>query len=1193
MENLCQLLCECFGFVDSLRDVKRNPDADADHVDLTADEQRSYHVFLSHPDADADHVDLTADEQRSYHVFLSHRGPDLKHTVVDVLCKFLESKDLTYFVDYQMPEGRKFPPLLTQAIRNSQVHILFLTPRFAESSWCLEEAAQIMELQRVPRPAGTTSMPPYHVLPTFYGVQPSHVRHPRPGSKYDVSILHMRHYTKEQRFQGGMTEEICSRVVEFLSGSLQPCIGDFKWLEEIYSIQLEQAEKALLSNPDKTVSIGIFGPHRSEFAKVLFSKFRKSFSASCILLNVKEQAKSREGLLKLQSTLLWELANSRSDFSNSGMGMALLLDRLKNINCLIVIDDIDDDEEQLKNLLVHDCKHHLGRGSRLVVTSVYPHVLYKRAQTDEAINLRTDDQRGDEPAESRKRLAICCKSKSVHRGFVDHLHESFSMLGLSVFLVGGADLLNAAFKKQANLILVILSPRFNLDFPDVVRRLQEAFTSCPDVKLVYVFYGSQSGRSVSDLLLTSPPSVIVVDPAFRQSLSKDAFNFSVNFETPSEFNGGDFKTLVHTIVLDHMQHEFKMSVADFPVGLIKRQQKLEDLIYGRISEGKVLGPIGILGMGGIGKTTIAMSLYNRMHRKFEGSVFLLNVRAQANQSGLVLLQKAIFDNVLGKGTDQAVRFSDVSTGGALLEKRLCGTHTLIILDDVDHISQLDALLKPLNLAPGSAVIITSRNRRILEAAGVGDGIYEVGLLEEEGARKLFYWHAFLKPFPPPHLRDVARKLIKACGGLPLSLKIIGAHIFNCDDPVYWEETLYHIKEANNEIFELLSVTVDALEGYQKVAFLDVCCFLIGKPYQTAQRVWSGCRWKGHPWNVATCLKVLKSKCIITVDATDDTIGMHDQIRDMGRYIVDNTTEEKSSQQKEPPKYIWNAMNAIAIPQDKLGIDKLWGFAWMSKTMAICDADAMQRLSRLQFLILDNVQMEGESRNLWLQWRQSQFTVLPPALCNSRSLRVLDFSESTWLEALWRDSTAEQVPKSLQELNLSGCKNLKDLPQFDLFLRDLQWFSLNGCKRIDYLHCSIGSLTKLIYLDVSDCTSLRSLPDSIQDGCSLKQLRLSGCSLLQSLPEGIGRCFELSEVCLDQTGLSTLPESLGDLKRLEKLSLESCQNLACLPPSIGGLELLRVCNLSECPKLQQLPDRFCELTNLEELNLWRCDLQDLP
>ncbi|KAH7428288.1 hypothetical protein KP509_10G085000 [Ceratopteris richardii] len=119
----------------------------------------------------------------SYDVFLCHRGPDTKRNLVSVLSGMLSCKGITSFVDYEIPAGSVVNPAIKEAIKRSSAHIVIFSSMFEESSWCLNEVDQIMNIQSSPG----TSNKPRKVIPIFCDVQRSEVRQRAVDSKYHVN----------------------------------------------------------------------------------------------------------------------------------------------------------------------------------------------------------------------------------------------------------------------------------------------------------------------------------------------------------------------------------------------------------------------------------------------------------------------------------------------------------------------------------------------------------------------------------------------------------------------------------------------------------------------------------------------------------------------------------------------------------------------------------------------------------------------------------------------------------------------------------------------------------------------------------------------------------------------------------------------------------------------------------------------
>lgn len=102
-------------------------------------------------------------------VFLSFRGIDTRNSFTDYLYHALKDKGFkTFKDDEEIKLGYSISPELSNAIKKSRIAVIILSKNYASSTWCLEELVKIVECMK----GGSLT-----VLPIFYHVDPSHVRH--------------------------------------------------------------------------------------------------------------------------------------------------------------------------------------------------------------------------------------------------------------------------------------------------------------------------------------------------------------------------------------------------------------------------------------------------------------------------------------------------------------------------------------------------------------------------------------------------------------------------------------------------------------------------------------------------------------------------------------------------------------------------------------------------------------------------------------------------------------------------------------------------------------------------------------------------------------------------------------------------------------------------------------------------------
>ena len=346
-----------------------------------------------------------------------------------------------------------------------------------------------------------------------------------------------------------------------------------------------------------------------------------------------------------------------------------------------------------------------------------------------------------------------------------------------------------------------------------------------------------------------------------------------------------------------------LPVADYPVGLESRALQVRKLLD--VGSDDDVCMIGIQGIGGIGKSTLALAVYNLIAHHFDGSCFLQNVREKSNKHGLQHLQSILLGEMLG---EKEVNFASVEQGASVIHHRLQRKKVLLILDDVDKYEQLQAIVgRPGLFGPGSRVIITTRDKQLLASYGV-IRTYEVEALNENNALDLLSWKAFKTEKIDAGYKEVLNDVVIYASGLPLALEVIGSNLFG-KSIEEWKSAIKQYKRIpSNEILEILKESFDSLEEEEKSVFLDICC-LSGYALPQVEDL-----LRAH---YGDCMKyhigVLVDKSLIKFSRyrVKTIVTLQNLIKDMGKEIV------RQESPKEPGKRsrLWLPEDIIQVLED--------------------------------------------------------------------------------------------------------------------------------------------------------------------------------------------------------------------------------------------------------------------------------------
>ncbi|XP_075638429.1 TMV resistance protein N-like [Castanea sativa] len=773
------------------------------------------------------------------------------------------------------------------------------------------------------------------------------------------------------------------------------------------------------------------------------------------------------------------------------------------------------------------------------------------------------------------------RGEDTRNGFTGHLYHDLCEKCIKTFIDND---LQRGEEISEELLKAIRSSRISV----IIFSQNYAFSTwCLD-ELVEILNCKQNGQLVLPVFYKVDPSEVCKQEGnFKVALAKQEIKFKNNIEKVQRWraalneaaslagwhyeDGGPEYKFIQQIIEDILYTKLngiQLFVAKYPVGVDSRAKAIESLLD--IKE-KDVRMVGVHGLGGIGKTTIAKAVYNRIFKHFEGSCFLENVRekSETNDGMIQLQEKLLFNFLRGKH----MKVESVARGINMIKEVLHGKRILLILDDVNKSKQIENLFGNCDwFALGSRVLVTTRDNHLLATLKVY-ATYEVKELAKHDALELFNQHAFQGNKHEKDYFKLANQVIQYAKGLPLVLEIIGSDL--CGRPKSeWESAVQKYgKIPIGDIHKILKVSYDGLEETEKDIFLNIACFFKGWDKDNVVNILDACNL--YP----TCdIPNLVNKCLITI--SDGILWMHDLVQQMGREIV----RQESPNILETRSRLWYYKDAREVLTRSKGSDKIRGILWHSPNPITVQlhAKAFKKMKNLKFLMVHNVLVSKELKYLpnelkILEWHKYPFS-LPSNYC-PQQLVVLEMPHSCIrLEKLFKKG---RQYNNLKSINLGRCISIRKLP--DLCAPNLERLNINGCENLIEVHEAIGSLDKLKMWDLSYCKKLKILP-SIFRLKSLEDIDLGDCVSLEKLPDlGAPNLENLTmEYC---ENLIEIHEAIGSLDKLKRWKLEGCKKLKILPSSFR-LKSLEYIYLDGCVSLEKLPNLGAP--NLENLTMDNCE-----
>ncbi|BFG30929.1 hypothetical protein CerSpe_172030 [Prunus speciosa] len=583
-------------------------------------------------------------------------------------------------------------------------------------------------------------------------------------------------------------------------------------------------------------------------------------------------------------------------------------------------------------------------------------------------------------------------------------------------------------------------------------------------------------------------------------------------------------------------------------------------------------------------------------------------------------------------------------GKTTLARCLCNKKVLLILDDVDQSDQLEMLIREKDcFGLGSRIIITTRDERLLVEHGI-EKVYKVMPLTQNEALYLFSRKAFKKDDLEEDYLEMSKNFINYAGGLPLALKTLGSFLYKRSRDE-WKSALNKLKQApDRKIFQMLKISYDGLEEMQKKIFLDVACFHKFADKEEVIEILDSCGFVGtriviHVLIEKSLLSVSNTHLsihdliqemaweIVRQESFDEPGGrsrlwLHNDIV----HVLTNNTGTEAIESvvlclREFEVAHWNPEAFTKMCKLKLlkinNLSLSLGPKYLPNSLRFLEWSWYPSKSLPpSFQPVELVELRLQHSKIDHLWNGIKYMVKLKSIDLSYSenlIRTPDFTGTQNLERLVFKGCTNIVKihpsiaslKRLRVLNFKNCKSIKSLPS-EVELESLETFDLSGCSKVKNIPEFLGEMKNFSKLSLS-FTAVEQIPSSIIPLIpSLKKIYMSGISMRdapsalvpvkniepprswhsfftfglfpRNSPHPVSlvlaslkdlrflKCLNLNDCNLCE---GAIPEDIGLLSSLERLNLDG-NHFVSLPASISGLSKLGTFTLKNCKRLQKLP-----------------------
>ncbi|KAL4614708.1 hypothetical protein ACB092_07G073000 [Castanea dentata] len=654
--------------------------------------------------------------------------------------------------------------------------------------------------------------------------------------------------------------------------------------------------------------------------------------------------------------------------------------------------------------------------------------------------------------------------------------------------------------------------------------------------------------------------------------------------------------------------------------------------------------ISIVGMGGLGKTTLVQYVYNDEEVT---AYFELKMWVCVSD---VFDEKAIVEKIIASATNKKPQNLEMDQLQNELRKNLNQKKYLLVMDDVwnedeERWCSLRTLL--LDGSKGSKVLITTRTKLVADITSTVSPYVLEGLSNNQS------WSLFMQmtlgkkqEIDNPNLEAIGRDIVEKCRGVPLAIKIIGRVLCFKKTEAEWlyikNNELTNVTQLRDGIIPVLRLSYNHLPSHLKCCF--AYCSLFPKNYLidkfTLIQLWIA---QGFIQSSEENLQLedVANEYFMDLhwrsffqEAIEDQgrnmyFKMHDLIHDLAQSIsrIECTLVDSNAKNvNEKVRHLSFPFCHSSFFKENLTLlvkaKKIRTFILTSDPYltSIVEASYKQSVDDMASSILvylagieERVE-ESTLKTLILTFKYLrvfdlhglEMVTVPKFVGKMMHLRYLDLSYNG-IEFLPRSITRLV---NLQTLKLIHCKKLKELPKDIQKLLSLKHLHINGCKNLTHVPCGLGQLTCLQTLSLfvvrkelvgssKHCGELDELNklNELRGKLEIKNLAWVIDATSKSKVANLKEKQHLSELELvwnpnDNVGIEaqqddeSLLDGLQPHQSLKFLRVEGYRGVR-FSSWLSSLTNLVKLNVENCKKCQYLPP-LCQLPSLQELHVRNMD-----